>query len=159
MMDMMSNLQLPRSEKQPLINNTDPILPIAKHPLITNTDPILPTPPATLAPTLQHPGLPPYTLPPPPYHIPHPPNLIQPTSYFHPSSPGDHYHQHTPRPPKLEIPFFTGDGVDGWLFQIKRYFEHHGVPPDQKLTLATFYLTGPALSWFHWMHLTHQVSV
>lgn len=46
--------------------------------------------------------------------------------------------------------------MEGWLFQVKRYFEIHGVPPEQRLTIVAFYMQGEALKWFQWLHLTHQ---
>ncbi|CAM8940453.1 unnamed protein product [Rhodiola kirilowii] len=155
MMDMMAQLQVPRGDKQPV----DPSAPLLPTP---TTPPFHKQPVDPSAPLLPTPTIPPFKPPsPPPQHtIPYnqyPPHDTLATPYSQPSSRPDSYFQSTPRPPKLEIPIFAGDGVEGWLFQLKHYFEHHSIPPDQKLTVATFYLTGPALSWFHWMNLTHQI--
>ena len=64
----------------------------------------------------------------------------------------------TPRLPKMEVPFFAGDDVLGWLFQINHYFRFHQIPDDQRVTIAAFYMTGFARQWFHWLHLTEQLS-
>ncbi|KAL9684580.1 hypothetical protein QQ045_022021 [Rhodiola kirilowii] len=63
-----------------------------------------------------------------------------------------------PRLPKLEVPMFTGDDVDGWTFKIDRYFEHHQVPEEHRVPMAGFYMSSEALRWYQWMHTTHQLS-
>ncbi|RVW75982.1 hypothetical protein CK203_052825 [Vitis vinifera] len=72
--------------------------------------------------------------------------------------PGDPSVFPPPRLPKLEIPLFSGDNVQGWVFQMERFFTYHRTPPDQKMTIAAFYMTGIALQWFQWMHSTSQLS-
>lgn len=91
-----------------------------------------------------------------------------------------HYHKHNPhsrnyaaaithrikehsggvpvRLPKLEIPFFSGENVTGWLFQVERFFLFHNTPQEQKLTVAAFYMSGEALQWYQWLHATHQLT-
>ncbi|GJZ19340.1 ty3-gypsy retrotransposon protein [Tanacetum coccineum] len=69
----------------------------------------------------------------------------------------DNPHSHA-KTPKLEIPLFSGDLVLEWLFQIKRFFEYYRTPTSNKLQIASFYMTGGALQWFHWMYQTHQLS-
>lgn len=66
-------------------------------------------------------------------------------------------HQNHPRHPCLEVPMFNGDGVSGWLFQIEHFFHIHFTPPDQRLIIATFYMTGHALDWFQFMSRTHEL--
>lgn len=68
----------------------------------------------------------------------------------------DNHHTH-PRLPRLEVPLFNGEGVSGWLFQIEHFFHIHFTPPDQRLIIATFYMTGPALDWFQFMSRTHEL--
>lgn len=72
--------------------------------------------------------------------------------------PGDPSVFPPPRLLKLEIPLFSGDNVQGWVFQMERFFTYHRTPPDQKMTIAAFYMTGIALQWFQWMHSTSQLS-
>lgn len=62
------------------------------------------------------------------------------------------------RLPKLEIPFFYGDDVLGWLFQANKFFTFDQVPTDQQITMAAFYMTSTALHWFQWMSMTNQLS-
>ncbi|CAM8923904.1 unnamed protein product [Rhodiola kirilowii] len=64
----------------------------------------------------------------------------------------------TPRLPRIDIPTFHGDQVVGWTFQMEQYFEHQGIPPEQKLTVAMFHISGEALEWYQWMHSTHQLT-
>ncbi|CAM8893647.1 unnamed protein product [Rhodiola kirilowii] len=64
----------------------------------------------------------------------------------------------TPRLPRIDVPTFNGDQVVGWTFQMERYFEHQGIPPEQRLTVAMFYISGEALEWYQWMHSTHQLT-
>lgn len=63
-----------------------------------------------------------------------------------------------PRPPKLEVPIFTGEDVLGWLFQINHYFFFHQTPEDQRVAIAAFYMRGSALHWFQWLQATTQLS-
>ena len=77
-----------------------------------------------------------------------PPNPNQPPPMSMPPS----------RMPKLEIPLFAGDDVLHWLFQINHFFNFHQIPADQKLIIAGFYMTGPALQWYHWMYSTSQLQ-
>ncbi|CAM8996543.1 unnamed protein product [Rhodiola kirilowii] len=62
------------------------------------------------------------------------------------------------RAPRIDVPQFSGDDVDGWAFQMKRYFEYHRIPNDQKLTVASFYLYGEALKWYQWLYTTNALT-
>ena len=56
------------------------------------------------------------------------------------------------RPPvKLDVPRFDGHHPLGWIFKISQFFEYQGTPEEERITVASFYLDGPALSWFQWM--------
>jgi len=66
----------------------------------------------------------------------------------------------TPPPPptpalnhriKLDVPRFDGSDPLGWIFKINQFFEYHGTPKQEHLTLASFYMDGRALAWFQWM--------
>ena len=59
--------------------------------------------------------------------------------------------------PKLEIPIFSSDHALGWLFQIEQFFHYHNTPPNQHIDVASFYMTGLVLQWFHWLHTTQQL--
>ncbi|CAM8934623.1 unnamed protein product [Rhodiola kirilowii] len=61
------------------------------------------------------------------------------------------------RPPRIDVPVFTGEDVDAWLFQMERYFEHNMIAPEQRLTIAVFYLSGEAIRCYQWLHSTHQL--
>lgn len=49
---------------------------------------------------------------------------------------------------KLEVPCFDGHNPLGWIFKISQFFEYQATPKEEYITLASFYLNGPALSWF-----------
>lgn len=66
----------------------------------------------------------------------------------------EHSGQHIPKTPKLEIPFFNGENVLAWIFQIDRFFAYHRTPESQKLEIASFYMSGDALVWHQWMSKT-----
>ena len=52
---------------------------------------------------------------------------------------------------KLDVPRFDGTDPSGWIFKINQFFEYHGTPAHKRLTIASFYMEGRALSWFQWM--------
>ena len=66
-------------------------------------------------------------------------------------------HRLPPPPPtsihkmKLDVPRFDGTYPFGWIFKIHQYFEYHGTPAHERLTIASFYMEGQALAWFQWM--------
>lgn len=51
---------------------------------------------------------------------------------------------------KLEMPIFSGENPDGWLFQGKRYFEVNGLSEKEKLGIVGVSLDGETLSWLQW---------
>nr|KYP49349.1 Retrovirus-related Pol polyprotein from transposon 17.6 [Cajanus cajan] len=66
-----------------------------------------------------------------------------------PSPPKTPFHS---RPPiKLDVPRFDGHDPLGWIFKISQFFDYQGTPEDERITVASFYMDGPALSWFQWM--------
>ncbi|KAE8675396.1 C2H2 and C2HC zinc fingers superfamily protein, putative isoform 1 [Hibiscus syriacus] len=50
--------------------------------------------------------------------------------------------------PKIELPFFEGVNPRGWVQKCLKYFSICGVPVEQRVELATMYLTGKAEVWF-----------
>jgi len=52
---------------------------------------------------------------------------------------------------KLEVPRFDGKDPLGWIFKITQFFDYQGVSDAERLTVASFYMEGPALCWFQWM--------
>ena len=107
------------------------------------TPPLLPTPVSSVPHHIQ------------PFNLQSPSRSHLPSSSHHSSEPAS---IPNPRLPKLEIPLFSGDNVLGWLFQIEHFFHFHNTPPDQRLDIASFYMSGLALGWFKWMHSTNQLS-
>ncbi|XP_058769067.1 uncharacterized protein LOC131642924 [Vicia villosa] len=64
----------------------------------------------------------------------------------------------TARSPKLELPMFDGSNPLDWLFQADQFFSFYNLPPENRLSLISFYMKGDALSWFKWMHHNHLLS-
>ncbi|GAU40605.1 hypothetical protein TSUD_28110 [Trifolium subterraneum] len=52
---------------------------------------------------------------------------------------------------KLEVLRFDGTDAMGWIFKISQFFDYHNTPEEERLTVASFYMDGPALSWYQWM--------
>jgi len=55
-------------------------------------------------------------------------------------------------PIKLDIPRFDGRDPLGWIFKIQQLFDYQHTPEEERITVASFYLDGAALSWYQWMH-------
>ncbi|XP_058741863.1 uncharacterized protein LOC131614269 [Vicia villosa] len=111
-------------------------------------------PPATVQrtpfPQPEPPPFPPYTL----NHSPFPHTqqinipFTQPISYAHnptmaPLPPF--------RTPKLELAMFDGSNPLEWLFQADQFFLFYNLPPENRMSLMSFYMKGDALGWFKWM--------
>ena len=69
-----------------------------------------------------------------------------------PSSPA-HSHKF-----KLDVPLFDGTNPNGWIFKINQFFDYHQTPPQERLTIASFYMEGRALAWFQWMQSNGQLT-
>lgn len=67
-------------------------------------------------------------------------------------SPSPSLRSHQRPPVKLDVPRFDGHDPLGWIFKISQFFEYQGTPEEERITVASFYLDGAALSWFQWMH-------
>lgn len=59
---------------------------------------------------------------------------------------------------KLEVPRFDGTELLGWISKINQYFDYHGTPEHDRLTVASFYMEGRALAWFQWMSGNDQFT-
>lgn len=52
---------------------------------------------------------------------------------------------------KIEMPVFSDDNPDGWLFHAERYFEVNGLTEKEKLAAIGVSMEGDALPWLQWM--------
>ncbi|GKE66087.1 retrotransposon-related protein [Tanacetum coccineum] len=52
---------------------------------------------------------------------------------------------------RLDVPKFTGEDPEKWLFAITEYFSLLNTPADQRLRIVGFNLEGVAAEWFRWM--------
>lgn len=53
---------------------------------------------------------------------------------------------------KLDIPRFDGRNPLGWIFKMSQLFDYQNTPEEERITVASFYLDGAALSWYLWMY-------
>lgn len=58
---------------------------------------------------------------------------------------------------KLDVPRFEGIDPQGWIFMISQFFDYHATPEEERITVASFYLDGAALSWYQWMYRNGQI--
>lgn len=58
---------------------------------------------------------------------------------------------------KLDVPRFEGVDPQGWIFKISQFFDYHDTPEEERITVASFYLDGAALSWYQWMYRNGQI--
>jgi hypothetical protein len=79
---------------------------------------------------------------------------------------GSFHGQNPPPPPpstqttphlKLDVPRFDGQNANGWIFKISQFFTYHNTPDEERITIASFYLDGPALAWYQWMYRNGQI--
>ncbi|XP_028216783.1 uncharacterized protein LOC114398871 [Glycine soja] len=59
---------------------------------------------------------------------------------------------------KLDVPRFDGTDPMGWIFKITLFFEYHGTPDTDRITIVAFYMEGRALAWFQWMSSNGQFT-
>ena len=50
-----------------------------------------------------------------------------------------------------DLSYFNGEDVEGWLFRLDEYFDFANTLFDQRIKISSFYMTGPAYSWYKWM--------
>jgi hypothetical protein len=55
------------------------------------------------------------------------------------------------------VPRFNGGDTHGWIFKISQFFTYHQTPEEDRITIASFYLDGPALTWYQWMYSNSQI--
>ena len=74
---------------------------------------------------------------------------IQPSSLQHSPHHNPIPSPHTYKPHiKLNVPRFDGQDLVGWIFKICQFFDYQGLPDQERITVASFYMDGPALSWY-----------
>ena len=52
----------------------------------------------------------------------------------------------------MEFNLFDGSNPLEWLFQADQFFNFYQIPPDNRLSMMSFYMKEEALCWFKWMH-------
>ncbi|GAU38235.1 hypothetical protein TSUD_145900 [Trifolium subterraneum] len=70
---------------------------------------------------------------------------------LHPPPPPPAHNNHPKPHMKLKVPKFDGSDAIGWIFKINQFFDFHQTPDPDRLTIASFYMDGPALGWFQWI--------
>lgn len=133
--------------------------------------------PVSLPITFHHTPQPQPTIYPPSYHQSHFTPQIPP---FHNNIPfGAFHNQQSPYPtlqpnlymtppphnqfqpsfptPKIQLKPFDGTEPLEWLFQAEQFFSFYNITNENRLSLASFYMKGDALSWYKWMYQNHQL--
>lgn len=59
---------------------------------------------------------------------------------------------------KLDIPRFDGRDPLGWIFKMNQLFQYQNTPKEERITVASLYLDGAALSWYQWMFTNGLIS-
>ncbi|KAL0552390.1 hypothetical protein IC582_011499 [Cucumis melo] len=49
---------------------------------------------------------------------------------------------------KVEMPVFTDDDLESWLFRAERYFQIHKLIESEKMLVSTICFDGPTLNWY-----------
>jgi hypothetical protein len=52
---------------------------------------------------------------------------------------------------EMDFPYFSGNDPTEWLNQANQFFAYQQTLKEQKVSLATFYLEGPANQWWQWL--------
>lgn len=78
------------------------------------------------------------------------PNNLAPAPWTQPT-------ETTVRPPRIDVPTFIGPDPEGWLFLMNRYLDHHHIPLEDRVNIATFHMAGDALRWVQWLTSTQQL--
>lgn len=60
--------------------------------------------------------------------------------------------------PKITLSQFDGKDPLDWIFKAENYFDLTNTPPPRRLILIPFFLQGPALSWFKWLHSNNLLT-
>ncbi|KAM3198731.1 hypothetical protein P3L10_034530 [Capsicum annuum] len=61
------------------------------------------------------------------------------------------------KPTPVEFPRFCGENPELWISRAERYFDFYEVAEENKLSLASCYLDGAALSWYQWLFRNNQL--
>jgi len=61
---------------------------------------------------------------------------------------------YTSTPPPLSSTSLLSMVMMHWVgfLKITQFFDFHSTPPEQRTQIPSFYLEGPALAWYQWMH-------
>ncbi|KAL2492925.1 Uncharacterized protein Adt_28553 [Abeliophyllum distichum] len=57
--------------------------------------------------------------------------------------------------PKIDFPYFNGEGPREWVRKARKYFQLHQVADELKVGIAEMYLKGKADIWFHGFAASH----
>lgn len=65
---------------------------------------------------------------------------------------------HDFRPPRLDLPLFSEENPEGWVYQAELYFLLSRIPENLMLEIAVIALEGDALTWFQWKNQRHRIT-
>ncbi|XP_062005359.1 uncharacterized protein LOC133722489 [Rosa rugosa] len=88
----------------------------------------------------------------PDFHIPLSTTYTAPRTHTH------NTYQYDPqffRPPKIDLPRFTGDDAVGWISMAERYLRTQRIPPSEKVTIAASHFGPDACFWMNSFEQRH----
>ncbi|KAH0781188.1 hypothetical protein KY290_000786 [Solanum tuberosum] len=63
----------------------------------------------------------------------------------------------TSKPSTLKFQRFCGENSEFWISQAEQYFDFYEIAENHKLSLASYYLDGAALTWYQWLFQNKQL--
>ena len=62
------------------------------------------------------------------------------------------------KPLRMELPLFSGDNPDYWVYRVERYFLLSKMTETQMFKVAVIGLEGDALTWFQWENQKRPIT-
>jgi len=59
---------------------------------------------------------------------------------------------------KLDLPRFSGEDPQGWLYQAEEYFAFHSIRDEAKIQIASLHMTKEALAWIRGLRRNKLIS-
>jgi hypothetical protein len=59
---------------------------------------------------------------------------------------------------KFDFPKFDGEEPETWCIRATQFFDHHGTPDQQRLSISAFHMEGRALIWFEELKATGAIK-
>lgn len=64
----------------------------------------------------------------------------------------------TPRTIKMDLPRFSGEDPQGWLYHAEEYFAFHSIGDEAKIQIVVLHMTKDALAWIQGLRRNNLIS-